>query len=375
MHKRDYYEVLGVKRDADEKAIKKAYRRLALQYHPDRNPGSKEAEEKFKEISEAYEVLADAEKRRIYDQYGHEGLGRAGFQGFEGVGVDDILSHFSSIFEDFFGFGGDLFGEGRRRGRRRGARGSDLRYDLTLRFEEAVFGAHKEIPVHHLATCERCGGSGAEPGSGPVTCTTCRGRGQVVHGQGGFILSTTCPRCHGTGQVIRDACRDCRGSGRVEKVDKVTVKIPPGVEGGMRLRVAGKGEAGDRGGPPGDLYVFLHVEPHDLFRREGDDIFCELPISFVQAALGATIEVPTLDGPQEIEIPRGSQPGDFVRIPGKGVPRLNGYGRGDQIVRFKVLIPTSLTPEQEQLLREFAETEGISVRGKLKGILAKLIGE
>jgi molecular chaperone DnaJ len=376
MGKRDYYEILGVKRDADEKAIKKAYRKLALQHHPDRNPGDKASEEKFKEVSEAYEVLADAEKRRLYDQYGHEGLGRAGFQGFEGVGVEDILGHFSSIFEDFFGFGGSDFFGGRRRGRSRAVRGADLPYHLTLRFEEAVFGAKKEIRVHHQAPCDTCKGTGAQPGTGSTTCSTCRGRGQVVHGQGGFILTTTCPRCHGAGQVIRDPCKTCSGSGRTEKTDTVTLKIPPGVEDSLRLRIAGKGEAGEHGGPSGDLYVFLHVEQHEVFQREGDDIHLSVPISFVQAALGANVEVPTLEGSKEIEVPRGTQNGDIVRLSSMGVPRLNGYGRGDEIVRFKVLIPTSLTSQQEQLLREFAESSGVSVRGgKIKEFLSKLMGD
>jgi molecular chaperone DnaJ len=372
--KRDYYEVLGVKRDADDKAIKKAYRKLALEYHPDRNPGDKVSEEKFKELSEAYEVLSDPEKRRVYDQFGHDGLSRGGFQGFEGVGVGDILSHFSNIFEDFFGGfgGGDIFGGGRRGGRRRPQRGADLRYDLTLKLEETVFGAKKEIQVRHAEACETCGGKG---GTGATACGTCRGRGQVVHGQGGFILTTTCPRCHGAGEIIKDRCKKCEGEGQVLRTETVTVKIPPGVDDSTRLRVGGKGEAGARGGPRGDLYVFLHIEPHDLFRREGDQLHVELPISFVQAALGATLEAPTIEGPKEIEVPRGSQPGDVVRIQALGVPRLNGYGRGDLHVHLRVTIPTSLSREQEKLLRELAESSGIAVRGKLKGFFDKLVGE
>lgn len=376
MTKRDYYEVLAVAKDADEKTIKKAYRKLALEYHPDRNPGDKAAEEKFKELSEAYEVLADEQKRRVYDQYGHEGLSRGGFQGFDGVGVGDVLSHFSSIFEDFFGgFGGDVFGGGRRGGRKRAARGSDLRYDLTLKFDDAVFGSKKEIQVRHAVTCEACEGKGAARGSGTTTCATCKGRGQVVHGQGGFILSTTCPRCHGAGEIIKSPCKECEGAGRVAKAETVTVKIPGGVDTGMRLRVTGKGEPGEHGGPPGDLYVFIHVEEHELYKRDADDIRCEIPLSFVQAALGASMEIPTLDGPKEIEIQRGTQPGDTVTLPGLGVPKLNGYGRGDLIAHLHVTIPTSLTGEQEKLLREFAETSGVPVRGKLKGFFEKLMGE
>lgn len=370
MVKRDYYEVLGVKKDADEKAIKKAYRKLALEYHPDRNPGDKAAEEKFKELSEAYEVLADADKRRVYDQYGHEGLSRGGFQGFEGMGVGDILSQFSSIFSDFFG-GGDPFGGGGRRGRRR-TRGADLRYDLTLKFEDAVFGAKKELKVRHAAVCGACEGVG---GTGTSKCTTCRGRGQVVHGQGGFILSTVCPRCHGAGEMVKDQCKTCEGGGRVAKEETVSVKIPAGVDSGMRLRVAGKGEAGERGGETGDLYVFIHVEDHELYTRDGDELYVQVPISFVQAALGTTLELPTLDGPKELEIPKGTQPGAEIRLKELGVPRVNAYGRGDFVVQLRVTIPQTLTREQEKLLREFAETSGVPVRGKLKGFLDKLVGE
>lgn len=372
MQKRDYYEVLGVAKDADDKAIKKAYRKLALEYHPDRNPGDKAAEEKFKELSEAYEVLADAEKRRVYDQYGHEGLTRGGFQGFEGMGVGDILGQFSSIFSDFFGAaGGDPFGGGGRRGKRR-TRGADLRYDLTLKFEDAVFGAKKELQVRHAATCTTCEGAG---GTGVTKCATCRGRGQVVHGQGGFILSTVCPRCHGAGEAVKVLCKTCEGEGRVSKAETVSVKIPGGVDSGMRLRVQGKGEAGDRGGPAGDLYVFLHVEEHDLYTRDGDDLHIQVPVSFVQAALGVSLEVPTLDGPKELEIAKGTQPGAELRLKELGVPRVNGYGRGDFVVQVRVVIPQTLTRDQEKLLREFAETSGVPVRGKLKGFLDKLVGE
>jgi molecular chaperone DnaJ len=377
MTKRDYYEILGVERGADDKEIKKAYRKLALQYHPDRNRGDKSAEERFKQISEAYEVLSDKEKRGLYDRFGHEGLGRSGFTGFDGVGIDDILSHFSTIFEDFFGFGGgDFFGGGRgRRGGRRRTRGADLRYDLALKFEEAVFGAEKQISIDHLVACSTCEGVGADPKGGVETCAACRGRGQVVHGQGGFILSTTCPRCRGAGRIVKQVCPACGGRGRMERTETVKVKIPPGVESGMRLRVGGKGEPGEHGGPPGDLYVFLHVEAHDLFRRDGDDVHVEVPISFVQAALGATLQVPTLEGNREVEVPRGTQPGDVLRIPGAGVPRLQGYGRGDEIVRFRVLIPADLSSEQEALLREFAQSAGLSVKGKLKSLFSKIVGE
>lgn len=346
--KRDYYEVLGVGRGATETELKKAYRTLALRYHPDKNDGDPAAEEKFKEASEAYEVLRDPEKRRLYDQYGHEGLRGAGFQGF--AGFEDIFSNFSDIFDDFFGFGG----RAGRRGRPGPRRGNDLRYDLVLTFEEAVFGKKAEIEVERWTDCQPCGASGAAPGSVPEACPTCRGQGWVAHTQGFFSVRSGCPTCRGEGRVIRTPCKSCGGHGKVRVRKPLVVKIPPGVDTGARMRLEGEGEAGDRGGPAGDLYVFIGVKPHDFFEREGDDIHYRMPISITQAALGARAKVPTLGGDQEIDIPKGAQHGQQVRLRGAGVQNVRGYGKGDQIVELDVRVPTSLNEEQEALLRRLA---------------------
>ncbi len=354
MYKRDYYEVLGVSRDATDEEIKKAYRKLALKYHPDRNPGDKEAEERFKEAAEAYEVLRDPEKREIYDRYGHDGLEGKGFTGF--TGFDDIFSSFGDIFEEFFGFS---TGRGRRN---RARQGSSLRYDLQLTLEEAFFGKEQEIVFHRLDLCEMCQGTGVSPGSQPEVCPTCQGRGQVIRSQGFFQISTTCPSCRGEGQIIRNPCPECKGQGKVQVERKVTVKIPPGVDTGSQLRLRGEGEPGENGGPPGDLYVVIHVREHEFFKREGDDLICEIPISFVQAALGDTILIPTMGDEQgtELEIPPGSQPEEIIRIQGKGMPSLRGNSRrGDLYVRLQVKIPKKLNERQKELLKEFAETEGI----------------
>ena len=287
--KRDYYEVLGVERSATETDIKKAYRKLALRYHPDKNPGDKEAEEKFKEAAEAYDVLRDDKKRSIYDQYGHQGLEGAGFSGFGGF--EDIFSSFGDIFEDFFGFG-----TGGRSGRSRVHRGSDLRYDLTISFMDAAFGTETEIDVEKMQTCPTCEGSGCEPGTYPESCTSCNGHGQVSRSQGFFTVRTTCPSCRGAGQTIVSPCKNCRGAGQVKTTKKVSVKIPGGVDTGSRLRLSGEGEGGHNGGPNGDLYIFIHVMQHDFFARNNTDIICEIPISFVQATLGVKINVPPLNG-------------------------------------------------------------------------------
>ncbi len=344
MSKRCYYEVLEVQRTASEEEMKKSYRRLAMQYHPDRNPGDREAEEKFKEAAEAYEVLSDPQKREIYDRYGHEGLSSSGFRGFSGF--DDIFSSFGSIFEDIFGFRGG-------RSRTAARAGADLRYDLSLTFMEAVTGVSKDIDIEKYEPCRECEGSGSTPGTAPEICSRCRGRGQVTQTSGFFSISSTCPSCRGQGAVITSPCKACGGSGR-ERVHKtVNLKIPAGVETGSRLRLRGEGEKGVHGGPSGDLYIFLHVEPHEFFERSGDDIFCRIPISFVQAALGASIEVPTLEGTEKLKIPRGTQGGKTFRLKGRGVSRLRGHGRGDQIIETVVAIPTSLNRKQEELLREF----------------------
>ncbi|MFY9396755.1 MAG: molecular chaperone DnaJ [Desulfomonilia bacterium] len=355
MTKRDCYEVLGVPRSASADEIKKAYRQLALKYHPDRNPGDKEAEARFKEAAEAYEVLRDPDKRRIYDQYGHEGLQGTGFRGFSDF--DDIFSSFSDIFGDVFGFS-----SGRRSQRRRSRRGSDLRYDLSITLEEAATGTETQIEIPKTETCDRCGGTGAEPGTSPEPCGICGGRGQVYRTQGFFTISTTCAHCRGTGQVIAKPCKTCRGSGTITRNKKLKVKIPPGVDSGATMRLTGEGEPGELGGPPGDLYVFIDVEPHEIFTRQNDDLYLEVTISFVQAALGTTITVPTLDGETELDIKPGTQPGDVYTLKEKGIKHLRGGGHGSLNVGIKVEIPRKLSKEQEELLRRFAEISKDSVK-------------
>jgi molecular chaperone DnaJ len=348
MEKRDYYETLGLTRNVTEEEIKKAYRRMALNYHPDRNPGDKEAEEKFKEASEAYEVLRDPHKREIYDVYGHDGLKSTGFTGFRGF--DDIFSSFSDIFEDFFGFSP-------RSSRRGASAGADLRYDLKISLFDAAFGKEIEIEVEKKVRCDLCNGTGAQAGSAPQVCPHCQGRGQVNRAHGFFTISTTCPHCRGEGRVIANPCKSCRGYGLTKKIKTVSLQIPAGVESGSRLRLRGEGEEGERGGPPGDLYVIIYVEHHDFFEREGDDIVCRIPIPFVMAALGGEIEVPTLHSAQTIKIPRGTQPGDIFKLRGEGIHHLHGRGKGDQIIQAAVQIPKTLTKEQEALLKEVAILE------------------
>jgi molecular chaperone DnaJ len=351
MTKRCYYECLQVERNAAEEEIKKNYRKLAMQYHPDRNPGDKEAEEHFKEAAEAYEVLSDREKREIYDRYGHEGLNGIGFKGFSGF--DDIFSSFSDIFDDIFGFG-----TGRSRTRTAQRSGADLRYDLNISFMDAAFGTSTDIEVTKAERCQECKGSGAAPGTAPETCRQCNGRGQVTQSSGFFTISTTCPQCRGQGRVINKPCKNCRGTGRGEVTKTVHLKIPAGVEMGSRLRLREEGEEGEYGGPNGDLYVFIHVEPHELFERQDNNIYCQITISFVEATLGATIEVPTLNGTEKIKIPKGTQNGAIFYLKGKGIPHLRGFGRGDQVVETVVKIPTDLNRKQEELLKEFAKLRG-----------------
>ena len=357
--KRDYYDVLGVGRDCGENELKGVYRKLALKYHPDRNPGDGEAEEKFKEAAEAYEVLRDPKKRRIYDQYGHEGLEGAGFSGFGGF--EDIFSNFGSIFEDFFGFGGS--------GQSRVQRGADLRYDLKIGFMEAAFGTETEIPVEKSERCSTCEGSGCKPGTYPENCSHCGGTGQISRSQGFFTVRTTCPTCRGNGQSIPHPCPGCRGTGRTVVHRRVAVKIPGGVDNGSRLRLTGEGEAGQYGSANGDLYVFIHVEPHEFFKRDDTDVICQVPISFVQAILGDTIAIPTLNGDKDLKIPKGTQFGDVFRFPGEGIPSLRGKGRGDQIVQVIIKTPTSINRKQENLLRDFAKLEDRKLSKKLKDIL------
>ena len=362
--KKDYYDLLGVTRNASEDDIKKAYRKQALQHHPDRNPGDKQAEEKFKEVSEAYSVLSDAQKRAQYDQFGHAAFGDGGpFAG----GAD-----FSGGFEDIFG---DIFGEffggstGRRRGR---ARGEDLRYNLSLKFEEAVSGTEKKIKIPRHGPCDTCRGSGAKAGTAPQTCPTCRGRGQVSFQQGFFSVSRTCNQCQGRGTIIKDACGTCGGAGSVRTMHTLSVRIPGGVDTGSRLKLRGEGETGPTGGTPGDLYVVIHVESHPIFVRDNLDIICDVPISFAQAALGAEIDVPTLEGKVKMKIPPGTQSGKVFRMKGKGVKDFQRYHQGDQHVRVTVETPTRLTAKQKDLLKEFAALGGEEFNPLAKGFIDKM---
>jgi len=357
--KRDYYEVLQVSRDADGEIIKKAYRKLAIKYHPDKNPGNVEAEESFKEITEAYEVLCDPQKRQMYDQFGHQAFrpgagGGGGFGGFNGIDLEEALRTFmgafgggGSIFDNFFG------GQGGGR-QDTASRGSDLRFDLEIEFEEAVFGSHREITLPIMQDCEACKGTGAAPGSKKETCRKCGGQGMLISSNGFFQVRRPCPSCGGTGEMISTPCRECRGAGRVKQKQKLSLKIPPGVETGSRLRIAGKGEGGTRGGTDGDLYVVLHVRQHALFQRRDEDIFVEMPIPFHIAALGGEIEVPTIHGPTMLKIPAGTESGKVFRIRGKGLKGIHGFRNGDQHVRVTIEVAEHLDRKQKKLLQEFA---------------------
>jgi molecular chaperone DnaJ len=364
--KRDYYEVLGVARAATDQEIKSAYRKLALQFHPDRNPNNPDAEEKFKEASEAYTVLCDGEKRAVYDRFGHAGLGSSGGSGFDPASVQDL----GDLFGDFFGLG-DIFGGGTRR-RSRTQRGADLREDLNLQFEDAVFGTEAKVTVRRHESCEECKGSGAAPGKAPVTCRSCNGRGQVRYQQGFFSIARTCPACQGTGNVITDPCPKCKGEGRVLRQRTVDTKIPAGVEDGTRIRFSGFGEGGVFGGPPGDLYVVLHVKEHPFFEREGNDLHCVIPISFSQAALGAEISVPTFEGEQILKVPEGTQSGTTLRVRGKGVPVLNGHGKGDLFVEVRIQTPGKLNRRQRELLHELEGLGRVENRPQRRTLLGKV---
>ncbi len=353
MSKRDYYDVLGVSRDASDQDIKSAYRKLALKYHPDRNQGRAEAEEKFKEAAEAYAVLAEADKRAAYDRFGHAGVSSAGGPG----GFDPtIFADFGDIFgglRDIFGFG-DFFGGGGRRGGPQ--RGSDLRYDLEISFEESASGMETSIQIPRQETCDTCKGSGSAPGTSPSVCPQCGGRGQIRYQQGFFTVAQTCRQCGGEGRVITKACPECRGHGHVARQRRLTVRIPAGVASGQRLRLYGEGEAGPGGGPAGDLYVVVHVQDHSVFRREGDDLYCRVPVTFPILALGGEISVPTLAGQEKVTIPEGTETGQVFRLRGKGMPSVSGRGRGDLHVVVEVATPRKLTKEQHQLLEQLAKT-------------------
>ena len=367
--KLDFYEVLGVSRDASDAELKTSYRRLAMQYHPDRNPNNPEAEEQFKACSEAYQVLSDPEKRAAYDRYGHaafqNGGGAAG-NPFQGAGFQGDLG---DIFGDIFG---EMFGGGGGRRQSRVQRGRDLRYDLTLEFEEAVFGIEKEISIRRMEACDDCGGTGAANGKAPVTCTQCAGRGQVRFQQGFFSVAKTCTRCGGTGTTITDPCTGCHGEGLQAKKHTILVKVPAGVEQDTRIRYQGEGEAGRFGGPAGDLYVILTVKAHKFFERDGDDLHCVMPISFPQAALGTELQIETLEGTATIKIPEGTQNGKEFRLRNKGVPHLNERGQGDLIVEIRVATPSKLSKQQKELLRQLGETMQVENTPTSRGLFEKM---
>ncbi len=368
MAKRDYYQVLGVDQDADEAMLKSAYRKLALQHHPDRNQGDPAAEDRFKEASEAYAVLSDAQKRAKYDRFGFDGVNMGGGGGFQDFGD---LGNFGDIFNDLFG---DIFGRqgGGGRSRGRGQRGADLRYNLDLELSDVLEGKEAHIEIPKTKPCVTCDSTGAKPGTRPETCPQCRGAGQVILQQGFFRISRPCDVCAGAGEIVRERCPDCLGAGRTEGMHAITVKVPPGVEDGTRLRVTGEGEAGIAGGGSGDLYVVLSIIPHPLFEREGRDIHCQVPIAFVKAALGGEVEVPTLYGKVSLRIPEGTQSGKIMRMRGKGVPSLRTRSPGDQHVHIFVEVPTKLTKKQRDLLQQFADESGTEVSPVTKGFLDKL---
>jgi len=361
MSQRDYYQVLNVSKQASESELKKAYRQLAMKYHPDKNPDDHTAEEKFKEAAEAYEVLKDPEKRQIYNQLGHEGLKGRGFNGFHGF--EDIASSFGDIFQDFFGGGGS----------RREQTGADLRLDITISFAEAAFGTEKKVDITKQGNCESCQGSGARAGTSPKTCSTCRGTGQVVRTQGFFNMASPCPACRGQGQVIEHPCSSCHGEGRVAEKKSINATIPAGVDDGSRLRLRGEGEAGPPGVKPGDLYIFIRVAADQIFQRQENDVYCRLNLSFSQAALGAEIEVPLLnDETKVIKVKAGTQSGEMMRITGAGIPHVRGHGRGDQMIQMMVETPKKLNKKQKEIFQELAEIEGNPIKETLKGFFQKL---
>ncbi|QDK46182.1 molecular chaperone DnaJ [Bdellovibrio sp. ZAP7] len=359
MARRDFYEILGVEKGADQDTIKKAYRKMAMQYHPDKNPGNKEAEEKFKEAAGAYEVLSDTQKRAQYDRFGHDAFTSRGGGGGGFQDAEDIFSHFGDIFGDLFGGGGGP--RQQRRNRNEPRRGSDLRYVTEIQLKDVISGLEKEIEFDTDENCKTCNGSGAEKGSHPETCHTCGGSGQVVRSQGFFAMASTCPTCHGQGTVVKNPCKPCKGKGRTSVHKKIRLNIPPGVDTGTRLRVATEGEGGYMGGQPGDLYVEIRVKPHSKFERRGDDLIGDLSVPYVQMLLGGEVEVPTVTGKATVEIPRGCENGDNVKLSGEGLPSLRGNRRGDIYYHVSVEFPDKLTKEEEKHLREIAKENGLKV--------------
>ena len=372
MSKQDYYEILGIDKNAIDADIKKAYRKLAKQYHPDLNPGDKTAEQKFKEVNEAYEILSDKEKRANYDQFGHAGNNPNGFGGFQSGGFGGT-GGFEDIFDMFFGGGGGFGGSTARKGPRKG---SDLRVDIELKFDEAAFGKEKGIEITRMEDCHTCGGTGGKPGTEVKTCDKCHGTGQVQYTQntplGRFVNVKTCDRCSGEGTIIDTPCNTCHGTGKEQKTKTININIPAGVDNGSVLPLRGEGESGEKGGRSGDLYVYIHVKPHPIFTREGNNIHCEVPITFAQAALGVELSVPTLDAKVKYTIPEGTQTGTIFRLKGKGVPNVRGYGRGDQYVKIKVEVPKRLNKEQKDLLKKFAAISGQEVHEQTKGFFKKV---
>ena len=370
--KRDYYEVLGVARGATKDEIKKAYRKQAMQHHPDKNPGNKESEAKFKEASHAADILMDDQKRQMYDRVGHaaeQGGGGGGFQG--GGDFGDLGDIFGDIFGDILGGQRSRGGRGGR-GRSRATAGDDLQTEMFVKFEEAAFGIEKELQINRSCQCETCRGTGAKKGSGPVTCETCNGHGEIRRQQGFFTIAQPCPRCHGSGQMIKDPCETCAGRGRTKKREKLSVKVPAGIDEGQRLKLSGQGDAGANGGPNGDLFVLIHIQEHEFFKREEYDVLCEVPISFSQAALGCEIEVPTLGGRVSMKIPDGTQAGQKMKLRNKGITKLGGYGFGDQIITIHVETPTKLSKEQRDLFHRLSEMEQNSSNPMTKGFFDRV---
>ena len=365
--KMDYYEVLGVERTADDGELKAAYRKLAMQFHPDRNPNNPEAEERFKQCSEAYQVLSDADKRAAYDRYGHAGV--SGASGFGGGSPFQGQGDLGDIFGDLFG---EMFNMGGQRRASRAQRGRDLKYEMSLEFEEAVFGKEQEIKIRRAETCDDCSGTGSENGKQPETCQQCGGRGQIRSQQGFFSVARTCPVCSGTGSIIRTPCHTCHGEARVQREHKILVKVPAGVEDNTRIRYSGEGDAGKYGGPAGDFYVVLGVKAHKFFERDGDDLHCVIPVSFPQAALGTELDVATLEGTETLKIPEGTQSGREFKLRGKGVPHLNQHGKGDLIVQVRVQTPSKLNKQQKELLKQLAETMTVENTPTSRGLFDKV---